>query len=68
MLLGTVAAWWVSTWGCDCLDEQRIAQARGNDLRAAESPTANESVDQAIAEKKKKGFKGVDFSYDALGW
>jgi hypothetical protein len=68
MLLGTVAAWWVGRRGSDCLDEQRIAQARGNDPRAAESPTANESVDQAIAEKKKKGCEGVDCSYDALGW
>ncbi len=34
-------------------------------LCAAESSTAAESADQAIAEKT--GFKGVDFSYDAVG-
>lgn len=44
------------------------AEPRGTEQQAAEShPKSKGSHDAAIAETKRKGFDGVDFSYDLFG-
>ena len=78
ILFGTVTLWWACTMGERGLAEprageksvpERIAEQRmpEKEKGMAEKPRMKEKTDSSIAETKKKGFDGVDFSYDAFG-
>src|SRR5919112_1370361 len=72
ILLGAMSLWFASTMG-----EKGLAQPRASEQRTTEKSMTEKSrmkekaglskTEQSIAETKKKGFDGVDFSYDVFG-
>ena len=63
VLVGTMGIWGACSWGDRGLAEQQ----RENSARKAESNPPTVKPVESIAETKKKGFEGVDFSYDVFG-
>jgi cytochrome c peroxidase len=49
------------------IKDSDIARAEKRGTEKSEKSHAKQKVDPAIAETKKKGFDGVDFSYDSFG-
>lgn len=62
MLAGTMGFWGACSWG-----DRGFAEQRENASHKAETGTPMGKPVESIAETKKKGFEGVDFSYDVFG-
>ena len=63
VLVGTISIWGASSWG----DRGLAEQPRENPVRKADTSPPMVKPVESIAETKKKGFEGVDFSYDVFG-
>ena len=57
----------VGLWGACTLGDQGLAEQRDSAPHKAEKSRAKNTLNESIAETKKKGFEGVDFSYDVFG-
>ena len=57
----------VGLWGACTLGDQGLAEQRDSAPRKAEKSRVKDTPNDSIAETKKKGFEGVDFSYDVFG-
>ena len=62
MLAGATGFWAAFSWG-----DHGFAEQRENIPRQTESSQQPAKLKESIAETKKKGFDGVDFSYDVFG-
>ena len=57
----------LALWGACSLGDHGFAEQRDSAPRKAEKSPPKDNADALIADTKKKGFDGVDFSYDVFG-
>ena len=62
-----VVAGAIGTWGACTIDDRGFAEQRDNAPSRTDTNRPPVKPDDSIADTKKKGFDGVDFSYDVFG-